>query len=215
MGERTIEYMLVSGLDPHPENPKAHDVETLQASLARFGFVEPVVLDERTARLLSGHGRVETLIAAEQAGLDAPDGIDVDDNGWWVPVVRGVTTKDDAEADALVVALNAVGEGLWHEERLDKIVAALHDGPGLAGVGISDDRVASLLAAQQTSSERGSPFADFGEQNKPDTVDFRFGDYSGKLARPLYESFVEAVEKRRESSGAVLLDDVLAGWLSL
>ena len=56
-----VEYLDLEGLVRAPRNPKQHDLGVLQASLDRFGFVAPIILDERTGRLVAGHGRLDAL----------------------------------------------------------------------------------------------------------------------------------------------------------
>ena len=49
-GGRAVEYRPLSSLEGDPRNPKAHDVSTITASVGRFGYLEPIVLDGRTGR---------------------------------------------------------------------------------------------------------------------------------------------------------------------
>ena len=114
MGDRRIEYLHVDELVPAPKNPKTHATEQLRASMLRFQFTEPCLIDERTGRLVAGHGRVEALREAQAAGLDAPDGVQVDDGRWLVPVVRGWASRNDEESAAYVIASNRLTEvGGW------------------------------------------------------------------------------------------------------
>ena len=70
-----------------PRNPKAHDAEAMRASVTRWGFADAPVLDERTERLVAGHGRIEDLGWRFDMGSNLPDGISVADDGMWeVPV---------------------------------------------------------------------------------------------------------------------------------
>lgn len=64
--------MPIDELVPATSNPKRHARSEIQASMQRFSFTEPVLLDERTGRLVAGHGRVETLLEAKQSGLPPP-----------------------------------------------------------------------------------------------------------------------------------------------
>jgi ParB-like chromosome segregation protein Spo0J len=56
-----IEYLPLATLLKAPRNPKDHDIGLLHDSFSRFGFVEPIALNERTGRLVAGHGRQEAL----------------------------------------------------------------------------------------------------------------------------------------------------------
>lgn len=104
------ELVALDDLVAHPRNPKAHALDQLVASIERFGFIEPMVRDERTGFLLAGHGRTEALRRLRAEGKPAPRGVDVISTAaglaWAVPVVHGFATKDDAEALAFLVAAN-------------------------------------------------------------------------------------------------------------
>ncbi|MEQ1752522.1 MAG: DNA methyltransferase [Micropepsaceae bacterium] len=58
----------MSGLKPNPRNARTHpasQIAKLKASIAKFGFTNPVLVDE-TGMVLAGHGRLE---AAQELGL--------------------------------------------------------------------------------------------------------------------------------------------------
>ncbi len=164
MSERRTEYLPLSSLRPNPRNPKKHADELIDASIDRFGFVEPIVRDDRTGMLVSGHGRAERLLKAHQAGQEPPDGVMAGEGGkggeWLVPVVTGWASADDAEADAALVALNSVGErGGWEPAPLVEILdslRAMDGGDGLAGVGYEPADIDALM----DSLNRGTPKPD-------------------------------------------------------
>ncbi|MBZ5526170.1 MAG: hypothetical protein LAP21_28450 [Acidobacteriia bacterium] len=60
-----VEYLPLTSLKPAKRNPKRHQIDTVLTSMARFGYVAPMVLDERTGRLVAGHGRLESLKKAK------------------------------------------------------------------------------------------------------------------------------------------------------
>jgi len=137
-GERYIDWMRVRDLIAAPKNPKRHDLKTLRASLKRFGSVEAPVLDERTERLVAGHGRTETYRDLEAAGDSPPVGVKVDESGAWVIAVqRGWHSADDVEAAAYVVTSNRSAElGGWDDALLDETLAEVAESDlGLEGVG--------------------------------------------------------------------------------
>lgn len=138
-GERYIEWMKVRELIPAPKNPKTHDIKTLRASFKRFGSVEAPAIDERTGRLVAGHGRCETLRDLEAAGDVVPKGVKVDpDTGAWIIAVqRGWHSANDVEAAAYVVTSNRSSElGGWDDALLDETLAEVAESDlGLDGVG--------------------------------------------------------------------------------
>lgn len=96
---RRIEYLPLDDLKPNPANPKSHDVETIDGSVSRFGYIDGVIVDERTGYLISGHGRHKTLQEMRQRGESPPDGVQVDEaGGWLVPVQSGWSSRTDAES---------------------------------------------------------------------------------------------------------------------
>lgn len=71
---RWLDYMPLSKIDRAERNPKQHDEVGIRGSLGRWGVADLPVLDERTGRLVSGHGRldqVEYLSQLDPAGVDA------------------------------------------------------------------------------------------------------------------------------------------------
>ena len=139
--ERFIEYLPLDDLPANPANPKGHDLDTLEASMDRFGYTEPVMIDERTSLLVAGHGRVEQLRRMLSDGAEAPQGVRVDGETWLVPVVRGWASKDDAEASGYLIASNRLTElGGWRD---DDLLALLGEA-GSNGVGFTNADVEVL-----------------------------------------------------------------------
>src|SRR5262249_39048567 len=60
-----------------------------------------------------------------------------------------------------------------------------------------------------------TPFSPFEAIPESDGIPFRFGDYSGQIDRDIYEDFVEEYKRHQDESGAVLIGDVLRGWLNV
>lgn len=148
MSKRYIEYMRLDDLVRAPRNPKDHDAELIQASLRRFGYVEAIALDERTGRLVAGHGRLDQLRAAAAEAEALPDGLELAADGTWlVPVQRGWASSDDAEAEAYVVTSNqATMAGGWKPAELVDVLSDLAAGPGLDGVGFDQASLEELRA---------------------------------------------------------------------
>ena len=140
---RRIEYLSLTKITPAIRNPKAHRLDQIGASMQRFGYTEPVILDERTGRLVAGHGRCEELQALKDAGEPAPDGIEVEGDEWKVPVTRGWSSKDDKEAEAYIIASNKLVEaGGWDDDMLAKMFA---DGFNIAGTGMTSEEIDAIV----------------------------------------------------------------------
>lgn len=108
-------------------------------SMGRFGYVAPMILDERTGRLVAGHGRLKSLNKAKADGDRPPDRIRIRNGDWQVPVVRGIAFTDDREAEAYLLADNQTTIlGGWDEGDLKEIVERLGEAGELVGTGFED-----------------------------------------------------------------------------
>ncbi len=117
-------------------------LDGIGSSISRFGYVEPIILDERTGRIVAGHGRRETLLRMRAAGEAPPTGVRAHNGDWLVPVVRGWTSKSDKDAEAYLLASNRHVElGGWDDSEL----AALLQDVELEGTGFSQDDLTGLL----------------------------------------------------------------------
>jgi len=87
-----VEQLAVGSLHSNPRNARTHSavqVHQIAASIERFGFTNPILIDDE-ATILAGHGRLE---AAKQLGMDL------------VPVLR-LSHLSQAERRAYVLADN-------------------------------------------------------------------------------------------------------------
>lgn len=157
--ERRIEYMPLGALKAAKNNPKRHASEDIGKSIGRFGYVEPLVIDERTKRLVAGHGRLGTLQARRDAGEPPPDGVRAEGGEWLVPVLRGWGSKNDADAEAFLVATNRLVEtGRWDDEKLTELLENLGE-VGLPGTGYSPEDLLEMLSGRQTFTAEKVPVA--------------------------------------------------------
>lgn len=167
---------------PNPGNPKRHAVDAIRASLRTFGFQQPLLADSRTGFLLGGHGRVEALVAMKAAGEPPPPGVELrpfhEREDWAVPVVW-TKTVDDAQAHALLVALNRTEElGGWDPVGLEKMLSGM-DVSLRAIAGYGQDQLRKLgrdaeLAMAKLRAREG--ISDPGAQELPKESRTKTGD---------------------------------------
>lgn len=124
-----IEYLPLAELARWPGNPKEHADGAIAASISRFGFRDPLAIDETTGRLIAGHGRLSVLERAHASGQPAPQFVQVRPDGMWlIPVTRGGSFADESEASAYLIAHNRTGElGGWNEDLLAGMLGSLDD----------------------------------------------------------------------------------------
>lgn len=184
---RWTAYMPLGALTPAERNPKLHELPRIMASITEHGFVDLVIADERTGRLISGHGRREALHELLATGAPMPEGLITDDDGGWlVPVVRGWASRDDREAETLIIQLNRIGAAAGMHQAIfaDMLQDLVTQAPDLYdSLALADDeleemlRVASpdslgeepvILAAQDESLPAVADFD--GDSDRPRTV---------------------------------------------
>lgn len=147
---RRLVYMPLTLLKEATRNPKKHMDEDIGKSIGRFGYVEPIVLDERTKRLVAGHGRLSSLRRRRDDGEEPPEGIRAQGGEWLVPVIRGWGSRDDVEAEAYLLASNqlTIGGG-WDNNLLAELLKGLDAADALDGTGFDMDSVTALLDSLQ------------------------------------------------------------------
>lgn len=174
MAERRVEFTPLATIEAAVRNPKRHASDAIKRSIDRFGFAELPLIDERTGRLVAGHGRLDQLYAMRKAGQEPPDGVQVDASGeWLVPVVRGWASRSDADAEAYVVASNRLTTlGGWDDEQLGELLSDLQEvDPELLGIaGYTEEDLAGLLGGGRTDLPPGSGDPDDAPEPPPQPV---------------------------------------------
>lgn len=203
--ERRIELVPLSKLVKAPRNPKDHDVPSISGSVARFGYVEPVVEDQRTGRLVAGHGRLEALEALHTKGKPSdwpeerpwpPEGLVERDGEWLVPVYKGWASTSDEEASAYLLASNQITTvGGWNTEGLSQLLQDLSTQQvEITGLGWKQHELDALLAADWSPPEY-EPLEGF-QRTDTDKFSVKFGAE--------HEFVLKAVEQYREETGKTL-----------
>lgn len=166
-----VEYTPLRQIQTWDRNPKDHDLGQLHQSMNRWGYVQPVLLNEASEKLVAGHGRLETLTQMQAAKLDPPDGIQLAEDGdWLVPVIRGVTFQNESEAEAYGIADNQlVILGGWDDAKLAEILADLAvEEMGLDGTGYDTEDLDDLLSRMAFDGEE-EPDEDIEASDQIDT----------------------------------------------
>ncbi len=156
MAERhNLDYMRLDEIQSAASNPKTHDLPGIIRSIAELGITDTIgVLDDRTGRLISGHGRREALLSLHRDGRPLPKGVDEDEDGMWlVPVLRGWASKNDAEAAAALLNSNRLSAKAGNDDReLVKLLNMLEDSSMLGLAGYDLDYLDDLNAALQETA---------------------------------------------------------------
>lgn len=150
---RRVEYVRLDEVQLAPRNPKLHD-DGIGKSISHHGFVEVPTKDERTGRLVAGHGRFKHLSRLMEAGSTPPDGVTVDDDGMWrMPLLAGWASRSDDDAEAYLVGSNQyVILGGWDEKVLLQVAHDLNAVDLLEVAGVQVEQYEALL------EQHGNPY---------------------------------------------------------
>ena len=122
--------------DYNPRQISEHQQEALKRSLDRWGFVEPVVANKKTGRIVGGHQRVDAALALAVATVP----------------VHWVDIEEDSEK-ALNIALNKIS-GDWNEGLLGELLAELEQGgQDLEDLGFDAEELQALIDSTSPALE--------------------------------------------------------------
>ncbi len=157
--DRRVEYLPLSQVERAARNPREHAKAEIAASISRFGLGELPLLDDRTGRLVAGHGRINDLTDRYQRGLKPPDGVRIGPDGtWMVPIICGWSSDSDEAADAYLVASNqlTVLSG-WDDKQLGALLTDVNrvDPALFAATGFTDAELADLLRTPTVLPDTG------------------------------------------------------------
>jgi hypothetical protein len=140
-----VAYYELGALLRWPGNPKEHDLDALGEALDVNGFVDPLLVDEGTGKMVEGHGRLTKLERLRDSGAPAPERIVVHEGRWYVPVIRGMKLKDPQKH--LLAANRIVELGGYDNQALAAILAQYPSAEGaLAGTGFYMEDLAKFVA---------------------------------------------------------------------
>lgn len=134
-----IRKIPVEQINPAPYNPRIdlqpgdEEYERLKRSIREFGYVAPLVWNERTGNLVGGHQRYKILME------ETPS-----------EIVVSVVDLDDAQEKALNVALNKIG-GEFDMPKLQELLAELDtNGYDVTLTGFDGEELDEVLASLPT-----------------------------------------------------------------
>lgn len=108
--KKNVKDLLPADYNPRKDlKPGDPEYEKLKRSIEQFGYVEPVIWNEKTGRVVGGHQRLKVLT---DMGITEVDVVVVD--------------MDTEKEKALNIALNKIS-GEWDTEKLALVIADLQD----------------------------------------------------------------------------------------
>jgi len=206
-----IEYIDLDDVIEADSNPKDHDIGVIYQSIKRFGFNNPIMLNEATGKLLAGHGRLQTLKMMKDNGEPAPDRINVEKDleddrieFWYVPVLKGVSIDNVAEAQAYLLADNRITElGGWQPMDLMESLSEIMEQTGnLEGTGYDLEDVETILGDMETTTFEVSEQAVSDVKDETE-VTVAVGRYKFKVPADDFYDWEEMVQSSTNSKDVV------------
>lgn len=202
-----IEVWPIDRLVPYVRNARTHSPEQvaqLAASIAEFGFVNPVLVDSE-AGVIAGHGR---LAAARDLGLDE------------VPVVV-LDHLTPAQKRAYVIADNklALNAG-WDMSLLQAELGDLGDLDfDLSLLGFNDDELKDLLS-EDVEELDGMPELKDGDKEPLQQITFTLHDDQAELVKEAMEvakamgPFVDTGNENSNGNAIARVAELFLSWSS-
>ena len=180
--------MRLADIKPAEYNPRVrltevdHEYKALKASIDEFGLVVPLIVNERTGTLVSGHQRLNVMLAE---GVEETEVVVVD--------------MEPEKEKALCIALNKIS-GQWDYGALADILEELRDSPvDILATGFSDDEIADLLGELQEEIGDGETPDVESVGKKEDTKDgvpCIVGEYTFRIPTGPYKDMMADVREK-------------------
>ena len=180
--------MRLEDIKPAEYNPRVrltevdHEYKALKASIDEFGLVVPLIVNERTGTLVSGHQRLNVMLAE---GVEETEVVIVD--------------MEPEREKALCIVLNKIS-GQWDYGALADILEELRDSPvDILATGFSDDEIADLLGELQEEIGGGEAPDVESVGKKEDTkegVPCIVGEYTFRIPNGPYKDMMADVREK-------------------
>jgi hypothetical protein len=135
----------VDALVEWDRNPKDHDVDLIKGSLRLYGYVRPVMVNERIGKMLFGHGLTEALRQMREAGEDRPKRVQEGKGGAWVVPVLYCDLEEPLHEPYVVVDNRATEVGGWRVPVLIEALKTADDFGVLAETGFDSEDLENLM----------------------------------------------------------------------
>lgn len=163
-----IVYRSLSQLRKWTENYRVGDLDSIIASIVRFGFND-VLIVWHDNEVMAGNHRLLALQTIKANGGDPPLGVVVEQGEWIVPCIE-ITHLNRSEARAFAVAHNRTAErGKSDPEALAALLAQIAgDGDLFKATGYNELDLTKLLSEINDANFQPVPNNDSGSISKPE-----------------------------------------------
>lgn len=189
---RTLKAAQLAAADYNPRRdlqPEDAEYQKLRRSMETFGYVEPIIWNERTGRVVGGHQRLKVLLEQGREDIEA--------------VVVDLEEKDEK---VLNVLLNKV-KGRWDIGRLADLLQQLDETGDMEVTGFEDWELQSLLMQYDHIKDlMEEDFSDYSDKKEKDTFTMTFSLPEG--ARQTVEKYIENTENAKAELATAIINVV-------
>lgn len=172
--------------------PEDAEYKKLKRSIEEFGYVEPIIWNERTGNVVGGHQRLKVLLEKGQEDIEC--------------VVVDLEEKDEK---ILNVLLNKV-KGRWDIGKLADLLQELDDAGEMEVTGFEDWELQSLLMQYDHIKDlMEEDFSDYSAEKERETFVMTFSLPAG--ARETVEEYLQNTENAKIELATAIINKVKEG----
>ena len=189
---RTLKEAQLTAADYNPRRdlqPEDAEYQKLRRSIETFGYIEPIIWNERTGHVVGGNQRLKVLLEQGTEDIEA--------------VVVDLEEKDEK---ILNVLLNKV-KGRWDIGGLADLLQQLDETGDMEVTGFEDWELQSLLMQYDHIKDlMEEDFSDYSDKKEKDTFTMTFSLPEG--ARETVDKYIENTENAKAELATAIINVV-------
>lgn len=172
--------------------PEDAEYKKLRRSIEEFGYVEPIIWNERTGNVVGGHQRLKVLLEQGKEEIECV-----------------VTDLDEKDEKILNVLLNKV-KGRWDIGKLADLLQELDEAGAMEITGFEDWELQSLLMQYDHIKDlMEEDFSDYASDKERSTFVMTFSLPAG--ARETVENYIQNTENAKVELATAIINKVKEG----
>lgn len=189
---RTLKAAEIKAAEYNPRRdlqPEDAEYEKLRRSIEEFGYIEPIIWNERSGNVVGGHQRLKVLL---EKGVEDIEAVVVD--------------LDDKDEKILNVLLNKV-KGRWDIGKLADLLQQLDEAGAMELTGFEDWELQSLLMQYDHIKDlMEEDFSSYSDEKERSTFTMTFSLPAG--ARETVESYMQKTENAKVELATAIINKV-------
>lgn len=189
---RTLKVAQLKAAEYNPRRdlqPEDAEYKKLQRSIKEFGYIEPIIWNERTGNVVGGHQRLKVLLEEGAEDIEAV-----------------VVDLDEKDEKILNVLLNKV-KGRWDIGKLADLLQDLDDAGAMELTGFEDWELQSLLMQYDHIKDlMEEDFSGYDDGKERSTFTMTFSLPAG--ARETVESYMQQTENAKAELATAIINKV-------